>query len=248
MAGQVRIGIGGWTFEPWRGVFYPDGLPHKRELEYAAAHVTAIEINATYHRNQKPESFANWAKAAPDGFRFAVKASKYATNAKRLDEKAESVARVVGQGLVELGDKLGPISWQLASTKRFDEGEIDGFLALLPRAEAGVPLQHALEVRHESFDCPEFVALARKHEVAIVLADSPKFPRIEADTAPFTYARLLSAAEEVETGYTGQALDGWAAEARRWASRGDAYVFFINGAKVRAPAAAAALIARLAES
>jgi uncharacterized protein YecE (DUF72 family) len=261
--GAIHVGIGGWTFEPWRGTFYPPKLPHARELEHAATRVTAIEINGTYYRTQKPESFANWAKATPPGFVFTVKASRYCTNRKALGEAGESIDRFLSQGPTELGDRLGPILWQLMPTKSFDGEEMAAFLALLPAQQGGLPLRHAIEVRHNSFRDPAFVDLARAAGVAIVYADSPKHPSIADPTADFIYARLQDAREEEPTGYDAAALDRWAGIAASW-SRGevpadlpcvadppppvahrDVFVFMINGAKVRAPAAAEALISRL---
>jgi uncharacterized protein YecE (DUF72 family) len=248
-SGKIHVGIGGWTYEPWRGVFYPPGLPHARELEYAAGAVTAIEINGTYYRTQSPASFRKWAEATPPGFVFSVKASRFCTNRKNLADGGESIGRFLGQGLTELGDRLGPILWQFMPTKRFDADEIAGFLSLLPARQDGMKLRHAIEPRHESFGDPAFIALARKAGAAIVFADSAKYPSIGELTADFVYARLQNAQEEIETGYDAAELDKWADVARGWAGGGrDAFVFMINGAKVRAPAAAQALIARLTTS
>lgn len=244
--GTIRVGIGGWSFEPWRGVFYPDGLRQKDELSYATAQMTAIEINATYYRSQSPKSFAGWAAAAPDGFQYAVKASRYATNRTKLAEAAGSVEKVLTQGLTELGNKLGPILWQLAPTKKFDAGDIADFLALLPETQDGVKLRHAIEARHESFNDPAFIEMARAKGVAIVHADHPEFPLIEANTADFVYARIMRAEDDKAKGYSAKALDAWADKARGWAKDGrDVYLFFISGAKVRNPAAACAVIERL---
>jgi uncharacterized protein YecE (DUF72 family) len=244
---HIHIGVGGWTYEPWRGTFYPVGLPHARELEYAGQHLTAIEINATYYRLQSAKSFAQWRDAVPDGFVFTAKGSRYCTNRKVLGEAGEGIARFVGQGLVELGDKLGPILWQLMATKQFDPDDMAAFLALLPAAQDGVPLRHAIEPRHESFHDPAFFALAREAGVAVVFADHDTYPRFDEQTAGFTYARLQRSREEVPAGYEEAALDGWAARAKEW-TEGDreVFAFFISGAKVRAPAAAQALLARLA--
>jgi uncharacterized protein YecE (DUF72 family) len=247
MAGSIRIGIGGWTYEPWRGVFYPDGLVHARELEFASRRLTSIEINGTYYSTFKPESWAKWRDATPPGFVFAVKGSRYCTNRKDLTTAGESVARFVGQGLAELGDRLGPISWQFAPSKKFAGEEFAGFLALLPREVAGRELRHAVEVRHASFKSPQFYDLARRHNVAIVFADHDEFPRIDEPTADFAYARLMRSRAEIDTGYPAAELDAWAKAAHDWTRRGDAFVFFISGAKERAPAAAEALIARTAE-
>lgn len=259
----IRVGIGGWTYEPWRGVFYPDKWPHKRELEFASRHVTAIEVNGTYYSTFKPASFAGWRDTAPDGFVFAVKASRFCTNRKVLADAGESVARFCGQGLTELGDKLGPILWQFMATKRFDPDDFGAFLKLLPAEQDGVPLRHAVQVRHESFACPECIAMARAAGVALVYADSADYPAIADVTGPFVYARLEQAEDQHPAGYAPQALDRWADAARTWAKGGqpdglpyvgdgaapstprETFVFFINGAKVRAPAGAQALIERL---
>lgn len=261
--GTIRVGIGGWTFEPWRGTFYPKGLPQAKELEYAASHVTAIEINGTYYRLQKPESFASWAKAAPDDFVFAVKASRVCTNRRVLAEAGEAIAKFLGQGITELGDKLGPILWQFMPTKAFDADDFGAFLKLLPDKQDGMPLRHAVEVRHETFLNPDFVEMCRAAGVAIVFADTPKYPQIADITADFVYARLQDAREEEPTGYSPDALDRWVGIARLWAAgesppelqyiaptqsgskSRDVFVFMINGAKVRAPAAAREFLRRL---
>ncbi len=243
--GKIRVGVGGWTFEPWRGAFYPAGLSQKRELEYASRQLTSIEINGTYYSTFKPASWIKWRDETPDGFVFSVKGSRYCTNRKVLATAGESVERFVGQGLAELGPKLGPINWQLMGTKKFDAEDIAGFFKLLPREIAGLPLRHALEVRHESFKSERFYDLARQHQVAIVFADDETFPKIDEPTAGFAYARLMRSAEDVPTGYPPKALDGWAKQAQTWAQSGDAFVYFISGAKVRNPAAAQALIERV---
>ena len=244
-AGKIRVGIGGWTFEPWRGVFYPEKLSQKKELEYAASKVTSIEINGTYYSTFKPASWIKWREETPKDFVFAVKGSRFCTNRKLLAGAGESVERFIGQGLAELKDKLGPINWQFMGTKKFDAADIEGFLKLLPKEVGGVPLRHALEVRHESFRTPQFYDLVRKHGVAIVFADDDTFPKIDEPTADFSYARLMRTEDGVETGYPAKALDGWAKQAAAWAKNGDAFVYFISGAKVRNPAAAQALIERV---
>ena len=265
MTGTIRVGIGGWTFEPWRDNFYPKGWAKARELEYASTHVTAIEINGTFYSTQKPATWADWAKRTPDDFVFAVKASRFCVNRRKLCEGAESIDRFINQGLVELGPKLGPILWQFAGTKKFDPDDIAGFLEMLPKQIGGVALRHVIEPRHESFRDPAFVALARKAKAAIVFADADKYPQFADLTADFTYARLQNAREDEPTGYSAQKLDEWARTAKAWAagqapegyayvdppasSAGgprDAFLFMINGAKVRAPAGAMALIERLA--
>lgn len=243
--GNIRVGIGGWDFDPWRGTFYPDGLARTKQLAYAADRLTAIEINATYYGSQKPQTFANWAKAVPDGFQFSVKASRYATNRKKLADGAESIERFLNQGITELGDRLGPILWQFMATKKFDADDFADFLKLLPEKQGGIRLRHALEVRHESFRDPAFFALAKAANAAIVFADSDEFPEIDVPTAGFTYARLQRSVEDCPTGYGEAALDAWAKRASDWAARGDAFIYFISGAKVRNPAAALGLIDRL---
>jgi uncharacterized protein YecE (DUF72 family) len=245
-AGPIRVGIGGWDYDPWRGTFYPPGLPKSKQLEHASRRVTAIEINATFYKLQKPELYARWAAAVPDGFKFALKGSRFCTNRKLLGEAGEPVARFCGQGLAELGDKLGPILWQLAETKRFDPDEIRAFLALLPRRQDGVALRHALEVRHESFRDPAFVELTRSADVAISFGDAVGLPAIEAPARGFAYARLKGMREEEPQGYAPAELDRWAELARGWAAGGrEVYMFMIDGAKLRAPAAAEGVLARL---
>lgn len=243
---NIHIGVGGWTYEPWRGSFYPPGLAHARELEHAGRHLTAIEINGTFYRTQSPASFAKWRDAVPEGFVFTVKASRFCTNRRVLAEAGESIAKFVGQGIVELSDKLGPVLWQLAATKRFEAEDMAAFLSLLPASHAGVPLRHAIEPRHDSFADPAFFAMAKQAGVAVVHAEAVKYPCFAEQTAGFTYARLQNSREEEATGYTDAELDGWADQARAWADGGrEVFLFFIAGAKVRNPAAAQALIARL---
>lgn len=244
--GNIRVGIGGWTYEPWRGVFYPPGLPQAREFEHAVNHVTTIEINATFYGRQKPASWAKWAAGAPEAFRFAIKGSRYCVTRARLADAGDGVTQFFAQGMAELGDKLGPILWQFAPNRAFDAGDIAAFLALLPETLGTRALRHVIEPRHASFDDPAFVALCRKHNAAIALADDEVHPCIDAATADFAYARLQRQREEIETGYGAGELDGWADRARQWSADGrDTYVYMINGAKVRAPAAAQALLERL---
>jgi len=243
--GTIRIGIGGWTYPPWRGVFYPDTLPQKRELEYASRAMTALEINATFYGRQSPKSWQNWEKIAPDGFQFAVKGSRYCVMKPKLAEAGEGLAGFFAQGFAALGPKLGPILWQFTHYRRFDSDDIAGFIDLLPEELDGIRLRHAIEPRHGSFNDDKFFGLCRARNIAVVLDDSDDYPTIEADTADFAYARLQRMSEDVPTGYDDAALDGFAATAREWRKRGDAYIFMINGAKVRAPAAALALRERL---
>ena len=261
-AGSIHVGVGGWDYEPWRQTFYPAGLPKAKQLEHAGTRLTAIEINATYYKLQKPDLFAKWAKAVPDGFKFAIKGSRYCSNRRVLGEGGEGMERFCGQGFTELGDKLGPILWQLMATKKFDPVDMDAFLKLLPRFQDGISLQHALEVRHESFRDPAFVAMARDAGVAIVYGDSDEFPCVADISGEIVYARLMKAREDVETGYEAADLDRWAALSKAWAAGKsppglpynadpapvrprETYIFFISGAKERNPAAAQALIERL---
>ena len=243
--GQIRVGIGGWTYPPWRGTFYPDKLPQSRELEYAAQQFGAIEINATFYGRQSSKSWENWAAAVPDGFQFAVKGSRFCVTRPKLADAGEGIHNFLAQGLSALGDRLGPILWMLAARRAFDRDDIASFLALLPTEWDGLKLRHAIEPRHDSFRDEGFFQLCREHDVAVVFGDDDEFPTIDADTASFSYARLQRMRSDVPTGYDDDALDRWATKARRWASRGDAYIFMINGAKERAPAAALALRERL---
>ena len=245
---QVRVGIGGWDYAPWRDTFYPKDVPIKKQLEYASSQLTSIEINGTFYRSAKPEHFASWAEKTPDDFVFAVKATRYATNRKVLAEAGESIARFMDSGLSELGDKLGPILWQLANTKRYDPDDLEAFFQLLPPKLGKRKLQHVLDARHDSFLCDDYLKLAKKYKVATVITDSPKFPHFEAITGEFVYARLMAAQSEIATGYSKPALKQWARQAQDWrqqAKSGQVYVYFINGAKERAPAAAQHLLGLL---
>jgi uncharacterized protein YecE (DUF72 family) len=260
---KIRIGVGGWTYEPWRGAFYPKGLPHARELEYAGAKLTSIEINGTYYGSQKPASFAKWHDETPDDFVFAVKGPRFATNRRILAESGESIERFFKSGVTRLKAKLGPINWQFATTKRFDAADFGAFLKLLPSSVDGLAIRHAVEVRHASFKNPDFIALARAHGVAVVIAGDSEYPQIADVTAPFVYARIMGTAKEEEAGYSKAALDLWAARAKTWAAGGspqdletvagaapdargrEVFLYVISGAKERNPAAAMALIERV---
>ena len=262
-SGDIRVGVGGWTYEPWRNNFYPPGLVHDRELEYASRKLTAIEINGTYYRLQTPASFAKWREATPDDFVFSVKASRYSTNRRVLGEAGESIEKFFASGMAELGSKLGPIVWQFATTKRFDPDDFAAFLKLLPSTTGGLPLRHVMEVRHESFACPEYLALARQHRVATVFADTDEYPSFADLTADFVYARLMKSEADQPSGYAEDRIAAWAAAATQWAQGGepiglhkledrpalqtprDVFMFFISGAKERAPAAAMATLAAL---
>lgn len=261
--GSIRIGVGGWNYPPWRGSFYPDGLAQKRELAYAAERLTSIEINATFYRTQKPESFARWRDETPEGFVFSVKAPRYATNRPALAEAGNSIERFFASGLMVLEDKLGPILWQLPPTKKFDAEDMAAFLALLPETIDGRAIRHALEVRNKSFVNAEFVALAREHGVAIVIAGDSRYPEIADLTAPFVYARIMGTRGAEPLGYPPDGLDLWAKRATAWAAGEapaglatvgaehsaqaprDVFLYVISGEKARNPAAAMALIERL---
>jgi uncharacterized protein YecE (DUF72 family) len=262
-AGRIRCGIGGWTFEPWRGVFYPAKWPHARELEYASRHLTAIEINGTYYSSFKPDSWAKWRASTPDGFKFSVKASRFCTNRKVLADGKASMDIFLNQGLTELGDRLGPILWQFMPTKKFDYDDFAGFLDLLPEKLRDLPARHVVEVRNASFNDPKFIGLCRDRGVAICNSDNENYPFISDITADFVYLRLLSADDSVPTGYTAPELDQWAGRFKAYAegqvpgdftpvdrtgpAEGprDVYAFVIHEGKVRAPAAAMEFIKRV---
>ncbi|WP_244847436.1 DUF72 domain-containing protein [Caballeronia sp. SL2Y3] len=262
-AARIRVGIGGWDFEPWRGTFYPEGLTHKRELEYASRALTSIEINGTFYRLQKPDTFAKWRDETPDDFVFSLKAPRYATNRRVLAEAGDSIERFFASGVLELHDKLGAINWQFAPTKHFDPEDFERFLKLLPATVEGRAIRHAVEVRHESFADAAFVALLRKYGIAVVVAGDSAYPQIADITAPFVYARIMGTTEKQKLGYSKAALDRWAARATEWAAGGapedlqtvgkaptkasarDVYLYVISGHKAANPAAAMALIERL---
>ncbi len=265
---RIRIGIGGWTFEPWRGVFYPKDLTQKRELEYASRKLSSIEINGTFYGSQKPESFAKWHDETPDDFIFALKGPRFATNRRILAEAGSSIERFFQSGVTNLKAKLGPINWQFAGTKKFDAADFEGFLKLLPKTVDGLDIRHAVEVRHDSFKHPDFIALARAHGVAVITAADSDYPQIADPTAPFIYARIMGTSETQKLGYAAKALDAWAARAKTWAAGGtpddletvtkpkpdkatlaktgrEVFLYVISGFKERNPAAAMALIERV---
>jgi len=252
---MIRAGVGGWNFEPWRGTFFPDGLSKAKELGYASRALTAIEVNGTFYSTFKPPTFQKWFGETPDDFVFSLKANRFCVNRRVLAEAGPSIERFIGSGVAELKQKLGPILWQFMHTKKFDPADFEAFLALLPKAVDGVKLRHVVEPRHESFKTAEFIALARKYDVAIVYADVKKFPSIPDATSDFIYCRLQDTQEEVPTGYAPAALKKWVEAAKAWESGGlpkgmepvgkaaakkkrDVFMFFISGAKVRNPAAA----------
>ena len=262
--GRIRVGVGGWTFEPWRETFYPKGLPHKRELEYASRQLTSIEINGTYYGSQKPESFARWHNETPEDFVFSLKAPRFATNRKVLAQGAESIDRFFASGVLLLKDKLGPINWQFMDTKKFEPDDFAKFLSLLPRALEGRTLRHVVELRHASFATQELVTMAREAGIAIVVAGDSHHPQIADATASFAYLRIMGTTARPKQGYTKAALDLWASRAKALAAGGpakgleqveenassgearDVFLYVIGGCKERNPAAARALIERVA--
>lgn len=263
-AGNIRIGIGGWTFEPWRGVFYPPKLAQAKELSYAASVLTSIEINGTYYGSQKPESFRKWASEVPDGFVFSVKGPRFTTNRKVLAEAGDSIKRFYDSGLLELGDRLGPVLWQFMPTKKFDEKDFGAFLELLPRKQGKQVFRHVVEVRHDSFNTPAFIALMRQFNIPVVYAEHFTYPNISDVTGDFVYARLQKGQDDIPTAYPPKVLDGWAKRFEEWAKGGepkdlpkadakskpekkprDVFAYVIHEGKIRAPAAAQELIKRV---
>lgn len=262
-SGTIRIGIGGWTYAPWQGTFYPENHPKKRELEYASRQLTSIEINSTYYGAQKPESFAKWYEQTPDNFVFSVKAPRYTTHRKQLASAGETMERFLTGGLTELKHKLGPINWQFMPSKVFDAVDFEAFLKMLPRDINGQPLRHAVEVRHDSFSTPEFIALAHQYGVAVVMSVDSAYPFIADATAPFVYIRLMGTQQGEPLGYPSDTLDLWAERAKRLAKgaipdglpqlvpglpsigKPDVYIYVIGGNKVSNPCAAMSLIARM---
>ena len=258
---RIRVGVGGWTFEPWRDNFYPAGLSHGRELEYASRQLSVIEVNGTYYSTQKPATFARWRDQTPDDFVFSLKASRFATNRRVLAEAGDSMRRFVASGIAELGPKLGPIVWQFATTKRFDPADFEAFLALLPEAVDGLPLRHVLDVRHDSFRNAQYLALARRYRATTVFTESDDYPALPDLTGPLVYARIMRTRSAAADGLDPDVLDQLADCARLWRDGGeparlpkvepgrslpppagprDVFVLFIGGAKVKAPAAAMA--------
>jgi len=260
----IRVGIGGWNYEPWRKTFYPADTARSQELDYASRKVSSIEINGTFYGLQKPEVFAKWHDATPAGFMFSVKAPRFIVQRNELASAGTALERFLASGLTELKSKLGPILWQLADSKKFDAAEIDGFLSLLPATARKLPLRHALQPRHASFLNREFLQMARQHDVAVVYEDDPVHPALADLTSNFVYARLRRSTASCATGYPLAALKQWALRAQTWAEGKeptdlprvapqsgaaaeprDVFIYFINGAKERAPAAAQKLISLL---
>lgn len=263
-SGKIRAGMGGWTFEPWEGTFYPDKLPKKKQLEFASRQVPTIEVNGTYYSGFKPDTYAKWNAETPDDFIFSIKGNRFVTNRKVLAEAQESMGKFFAQGLEELGPKLGPIVWQFAPTKKFEPEDFEGFLKLLPDTLHGLSLRHALEVRNPSFAVPDFVALAKKYKAAICYAHHHDYPEFADITSDFVYARLQKGEDSNPTAYTPGDLDGWAKRAKLWAEGGqpddlpyadpsskpekkprDVFVYIIHEGKLRAPQGAMALMERV---
>jgi uncharacterized protein YecE (DUF72 family) len=262
-AGQIYVGIGGWTFAPWRGVFYPKGLPQAKELAYAGARLTSIEVNGTFYRSQTPATFRKWAGEVPAGFVFALKGPRFAVNRRVLKEAGDSVKRFLDSGVTELGNRLGPLLWQFAPTKTFDPADFGGFLELLPDTFNGRALRHVIEVRHDSFRTAEFVALLLQFAMPVVFTDHAKYPNIADVTGDFVYARLQRGKDTVPTAYPPQDIGAWAGRLQAWATGKfppelprvgpapkqagprDVFAYVIHEGKIRAPAGAMALIAKL---
>ena len=262
--GKIYIGIGGWTFEPWRGSFYPKGLAHAKELSYAAERLTSIEVNGTFYRTQTPATFRKWAGEVPDGFIFALKGPRFAVNRRVLKEAGDSVKRFLESGITELGDRLGPLLWQFAPTKKFAAADFGGFLECLPDTIDKRALRHVIEVRHDSFCTPEFIALLRRFNLPVVFTDHARYPNIADLTGDFAYARLQRGKDTVLTAYPPNEIEAWATRLQDWAQGGepgdlqrvetsakrksaprDVFAYVIHEGKVRAPAGAMALIAAL---
>jgi len=262
-SGKIRVGIGGWTFEPWRGLFYPKGLPHVRELAYAAERLTSIEVNGTFYRSQTPATFRKWASEVPAGFVFSLKGPRFAVNRRVLKDAGDSIKRFLDSGVTELGERLGPLLWQFAPTKKFDAADFGGFLELLPDKCDGRALRHVIEVRHDSFRTQEFISLLRRFAMPVVYTDHIKYPNISDLTGDFVYARLQCGKDIIATAYPPKQIAVWADRLRSWAqgkapvdlpsvasnrpkiAPRDVFAYVIHEGKVRAPAGAMALIERL---
>jgi uncharacterized protein YecE (DUF72 family) len=260
---RVYVGVGGWTFAPWRGVFYPKGLPHSKELAYASTHLTSIEVNGTFYRSQSPATYRKWASETPPGFVFSLKGPRFAVNRRVLAEAGDSVERFLESGITELGDRLGPLLWQFAPYKKFDEVDFGKFLEHLPQNFDGRRIRHVVEVRHDSFRTPAFIALLRKFATPVVFSEHATYPAIADLTGDFVYVRLQKGKDSIKTGYPPAELDAWAKRIRTWSDGGapadlpyvektsvkkqprDVFAYFIHEGKKRAPAAATALIERV---
>jgi uncharacterized protein YecE (DUF72 family) len=245
MTHPIRVGIGGWSFEPWDETFYPAGLSKSRQMEYMSRKMTAVEVNATYYSSFKPDTFAKWRDASPDGFLFSLKAHRFSTVRKTRDDMKKSIGLFLDQGLTALKDKLGPINWQFPPTRKFEREYFDTFLSLLPKEKDKVRLRHALEVRHPSCADPAFLDLLTKHGATVVYAEDDDFPKIRHEGADFAVARLMQSKSNQATGYSKADIDRFAKIFTDWSKKQDVFAFFISGAKERNPAAAMALQEKL---
>lgn len=263
-AGRILVGVGGWSFAPWRGLFYPPGLAQRRELAWMAGKLSSVEINSTFYGMQKPATFQRWHDETPAGFVFCIKGPRFVSSRRDLATAGPGIQRFLDSGVTRLGNKLGAINWQLAPGKPFVADEIEAFLSLLPPRHEGRRLRHAIEVRNRGFAVKEFVVLARRHGVAIVLAGDSRYPQIADATATFAYLRLMGTEDGQQRGYPAAALTRWAGRARAIAEGAhpkgltsvpesaapaqprDVYMYVISGAKHRNPAAALALQEKLA--
>jgi uncharacterized protein YecE (DUF72 family) len=245
MTHPIRVGIGGWSFEPWDETFYPAGLPKSRQMEYMSRKMTAVEVNATYYSTFRPETFAKWREASPDGFLFSLKAHRFSTVRKTRDDMKKSIGLFLDQGLTALKDKLGPINWQFPPTRKFEREYFDTFLSLLPKEKDKVELRHALEVRNATCNDPAFLDLLTKHGATVVYAEADEFPKIRHEGADFAVARLMQSKSDQATGYAKADIDRFAKMLTGWSNKQDVFAFFISGAKERNPAAAMALQEKL---
>jgi uncharacterized protein YecE (DUF72 family) len=245
MAHPVRVGVGGWNFEPWDETFYPAGLSKAKQLGFMSRKMTAVEVNATYYSSFKPDTFTKWAEAAPDGFVFSLKAHRFCTVRKTKDDMKKSVDLFFGQGVAALKEKLGPINWQFPATRKFDPDYFRMFLSVLPREVGRLPLRHALEVRGEGFDAPEFYDLLTRHGATAVYAEDDEFPKLRHEGSDFAVARLMQTKSEETHGYTAGEISRFAKMFGGWAKKQEVFAFIISGAKERNPAAAMALQQRL---
>ncbi len=245
MAHPIRVGVGGWSFEPWDETFYPLGLSKAKQLAYASRKMTAVEVNATYYSSFKSDTFAKWADAVPDDFVFSLKAHRFSTVRKTKEDMKKSVDLFLGQGITSLKEKLGPINWQFPTTRKFDADYFKMFLSVLPKEKDKLPLRHALEVRGQGYDVPEFYDLLSKHGATVVYAEDDEFPKLRHEGADFAVARLMRSESDEAAGYPAAEIGRFAKLASGWAKKQDVFVFFISGAKERNPAAALALQEKL---
>ena len=241
MAHPIRVGVGGWSFEPWDETFYPPGLSKAKQLNYMSRRMTAVEVNATYYSSFKPETFAKWADAAPDSFVFSLKAHRFSTVRKTKDDMKKSVGLFLGQGITALKEKLGPINWQFPATRKFDAEYFKTFLSVLPKEKDKLPLRHALEVRGSGFDVPEFYDLLTKHGATVVYAEDDEFPKLRHEDSSFAVARLMQSKSDEGAGYPAAEIGRFARLVTGWSKSQEVFAFFISGAKERNPAAAMAL-------